>query len=632
MRNLLLALALVSCAAAPAPMPASKTESRPAASREGGAAPSAAAAPGTAAPAAAAPAESVDAFLARVNAELRRQSIRQSVASWVAATYITDDTERLAANASEDALSFLSPTVKQAKLLEPQARTEDQKRQLLLLRLNGGGPNDPAHRAELSELSSKLPALYGKGRWCGKDGKGQGGKCQDLEDLTTLMRTSRDPKALLDAWVGWHTISKPMRPLYARYVELNNEGARDSGFADVGAEWRAGYDMPPEAFEKEIDRLWQQVKPLYDDLHCYVRGRLQKKYGKELVPDGKPIPAHLLGNMWAQEWNNIYPLVEPYQGVPSTDVTPAMQKQGWDWKKMVKTAEGFYTSMGLDPLPETFWERSMFLKPRDREVVCHASAWNPLIENDLRIKVCLKTTQEDLETLHHELGHNYYEHSYYKLPQMLYHGGANDGFHEAIGDSLVLSMTPGYLHKLGLLDKVPADDKGTINVQMKDALTRIAFLPFGKLIDQWRWDVYSGKTRPADYNKAWWALREKVQGVAAPVARSEEDFDPGAKFHVASDTPYTRYFLARVLQFQFHRAMCQAAGFKGPLHECSVYGSKEAGARLRAMLELGQSKPWQEALFAMTGSREMDASAILDYFAPLQGWLKRQNEGQRCGW
>jgi peptidyl-dipeptidase A len=299
---------------------------------------------------------------------------------------------------------------------------------------------------------------------------------------------------------------------------------------------------------------------------------------------------------------------------------------------MVKTAEGFYTSMGLDPLPATFWERSMFLKPKDREVVCHASAWNVGIENDLRIKMCIKVTQEDLQTLHHELGHNYYEHYYYTLPTMLYHRGANDGFHEAIGDSLVLSMTPSYLKQLGLLEAVPSDRKSLIDVQMKDALTRIAFLPFGKLIDQWRWDVYSGKTRPAEYNRAWWELRQKYQGVAAPLPRSEEDFDPGAKFHVAASVPYTRYFLARILEFQFHRALCKAAGFSGPLHECSVYGNRAAGERLRAMLALGQSKPWQDALEAMTGSREMDASAILDYFAPLQTWLKEQNQGRRCGW
>jgi len=422
-----------------------------------------------------------------------------------------------------------------------------------------------------------------------------------------------------------------MRPLYARRVELLNEGARDVGYANEGDRWRSGNDLPPDAFEKEANRLWDQVKPLYDDLHCYVRAQLQKTYGKERVPDGAPIPAHLLGNMWAQEWTNIYPLVEPYQEKQNLDVDGALVSQKWDWKRMVKTGESFYTSLGLDPLPSTFWERSMFLKPRDREVICHASAWDVQNDNDLRIKVCIKPTEEDLQMIHHELGHNYYQHYHYKLPFLL-QGGAHDGFHEAIGDSIVLSMTPGYLQKLGLIDKAPADEKGLIDVQLKDALTRVAFLPFGLLIDQWRWAVYSGKIQPADFNKTWWELVRKYQGIAPAVGRTEEDFDPGAKFHVAANVPYMRYFLARILQFQFHRAMCQAAGFKGPLHECSVYSSKVAGERLRAMLALGRSKPWPEALFTMTGSREMDGGGLLDYFAPLQKWLKEQNAGQKCGW
>jgi peptidyl-dipeptidase A len=569
------------------------------------------------------------AFLSRVNKELYRLAIKQGTADWIKSTYLTDDTERAAAAANDEVLAFQSAAIQEAGGYAKLPLDEDSRRQLLLLRLAGAGPSDPAHRLELTTLAAKLEGMYGKGKWCGPDGKAQ---CRDLEELSELMRTSHDPAALLDAWMGWHTVAKPMRPLYTRFVELQNEGARDIGFADEGALWRSGYDMPPEAFEQETDRLWSQVKPLYDDLHCYVRSKLQKQYGKELVPDGRPIPAHLLGNMWAQEWNNVYGLVEPYQNQAKIDVTPAMVAQGWDWKRMVKTAEAFYISLGLDPLPPSFWERSMFLKPRDREVVCHASAWNVTLEDDLRIKMCIKVQEADLQTLHHELGHNYYEHSYYKLPVMLYHGGANDGFHEAIGDSLVLSMTPSYLKTLGLLQDLPRSEKGLIDVQMKDALTSIAFLPFAKLIDQWRWDVFSGRTKPSDYSKAWWALRTRYQGVAAPVARSEDDFDPGAKYHVAANVPYTRYFLARILQFQFHRALCQAAGIKGPLHECSVHGSKEAGARLRAMLELGQSKPWQEALFAMTGSREMDASAILDYFAPLRRFLKEQNKGKRCGW
>ena len=569
------------------------------------------------------------AFIEKTTPALRDLAIKSATSDWIKNTYITDDTERNAAAANDALLASQTEAIKEAARFNgAEGIDTDTARMLLILRLNGAGPSDPKHRLELTTISAKLEGTYGKGKWCGKDGKA---KCRDLEDLSRVIAKSRNYDELLDAWVGWRTVSKEMRGPYSRQVELLNEGSRDIGFADTGALWRSGYDMSPEDFEKETDRLWSQVQPLYDDLHCYVRAQLQKTYGKDKVPDGKPIPAHLLGNMWAQEWTNVYPLVEPFKGQQNLDVDAALVKQGWDWKKMVKTGEGFYTSLGLDPLPETFWERSMFVKPKDRDVVCHASAWDVLANNDLRIKMCIKPTEEDLETIHHELGHNYYDHYYINLP-FLFQDAAHDGFHEAIGDSIVLSMTPKYLKQLGLIGKVPADDKGVINQQLKDALTRVAFLPFARFIDQWRWNVFAGKVKPADYNGAWWELVRKYQGVAPPVARSEQDFDPGAKYHVAANVPYTRYFLARILQFQFHRAMCQASGFRGPLHECSVYGSKEAGARLQSMLALGKSKPWQDALQAMTGSRQMDGAALLEYFAPLQGWLKEQNQGQRCGW
>ena len=285
----------------------------------------------------------------------------------------------------------------------------------------------------------------------------------------------------------------------------------------------------------------------------------------------------------------------------------------------------------MDPLPETFWERSLFTKPKDREVVCHASAWDVSYDNDLRIKMCIKVDEEDLITIHHELGHNYYYMYYHTLPA-LYQQGAHDGFHEGIGDTLALSVTPGYLQKVGILGAVKKNDKALINLQMKEALDKIAFLPFGKLIDQWRWDVFSGKVPADKYNEAWWALREKYQGIKAPVARSEADFDPGAKYHIPSNVPYTRYFLARILQFQFHQALCKEAGYTGPLHECSIYGSKAAGDKLKAMLAMGASAPWPKALAAITGSEQMDASALVTYFQPLMGWLEKQNEGRQCGW
>jgi peptidyl-dipeptidase A len=594
-----------------------------------------AAAPPTAAPANTRPGDAL--FIEGANAALRRAWVRSSTADWVRQTNITDDTEYLAAELNADALATLSDLTSQSLRFDAAAASSPQvARQLRLLRnpsvLAAGlpvvSPADPAKQAELATISAKLDGLYGKGKWCGADGRAT---CRDLGQLEDVLAKSRNWDELLDAWAGWHTISREMRPLYARLVELANEGARGLGWKDTGELWRAGYDMPAADFEADTDRLWGEVKPFYDQLHCYVRAELQKKYGKDKVPDHKPIPAHLLGNMWAQTWDNLYADLEPFKGQPSQDVSGALVAQKWDATRMVKLGEGFFSSLGFAPLPDSFWARSQLVKPRDREVVCHASAWDVTFAADLRVKMCIKPTEEDLVTVHHELGHNYYQRAYAGLP-VLFQNGANDGFHEAIGDAIALSITPGYLKQVGLLTELPKDDKGLINVQLKRALGKVAFLPFGKLIDQWRWDVFSGKTPPAKYNEAWWALRAKFQGVAPPVARSEADFDPGAKYHIPANVPYTRYFLAAIYQFQFHKSLCEAAGWKGPLHQCSIYGSKAAGKKLNEMLALGMSKPWPEAYATLTGSKRADAKAMLEYFAPLRAWLAKQNAGRACGW
>jgi len=575
--------------------------------------------------------EEARAFVQKVNDTLRTLNVKQQTAEWIKSTYITGDTERAAAWANDDLLAYTREALQQAKRFEGVQLDPDTARMIYLLRVNNQvlSPADPAHRSELTAVMARMEGTYGEGKDCGPDGKG---RCRDLQALELVMDRSRDPKALRSAWMGWHAVGRQIRPLFERFVVLANEGARDNGFEDLGALWKSGYDMPPAEFEKEVDRIWGQLKPLYDDLHCYVRAGLQKKYGKALVPDGKPIPADLLGNMWAQEWPNVYPLVEPYPGVSSLDVTKRIEQQHWSPVRMVKLGESFYTGLGLDPLPATFWTRSQFTKPRDREVVCHASAWDVQFDDDLRVKMCILPREEDVVTIHHELGHNYYQHAYLKQP-FLYMTGANDGFHEAIGDAMALSVTPGYLVKAGLLDRVPPENpKALINGQLKTALEKVAFLPFAKDIDRWRWDVFAGKVTPARYESSWWDLRSRDQGIGPPVARSDAEFDPGAKYHVAANVSYTRYFLARVLQFQFHRALCRAAGQTGPLHTCSIAGSKEAGRRLQAMLSLGASKPWPDALEALTGERRIDGAALLEYFAPLQTWLREQNRGRACGW
>ena len=565
-------------------------------------------------------------FMNKAEAQLAELSVKVNRATWVQENFITDDTQALAADAIDQVTAVTTELVEQAKRFDGLTLPPDlaRKFKLLKLGLTAPAPKDPALRREMTSIGVSLDADYGKGKYCRKDGE-----CLDITAIEKLMSSSRNPEELKEVWVGWHAIAPPMRPRYSRFVDLSNQGAREMGFNNVGALWRAGYDMAPEEFSADLERLWNQVKPLYLSLHTFVRSKLAEKYGTNVVPPNGPIPAHLLGNPWAQEWGNTYDLLGVKEEKAGVDVTELLKKRNLDAKGMVKYGEGFFTSMGFAPLPATFWERSLFTKPADRDVVCHASAWDLDNKDDLRVKMCIQVRGTDFVTIHHELGHNFYQRAYKNQP-FLFQNGANDGFHEAIGDAIALAITPEYLHRVGLLENVP-QDSNDIPELLKQALDRVAFLPFGLMIDQWRWKVFSGEITPADYNKSWWDLRLKYQGVAPPGERSEVDFDPGAKYHVAANVPYTRYFLAHILEFQFYRALCRESGYKGPLNRCTFYGSKEAGAKFNRMLEMAASKPWPDALEALTGERKTDAGALLEYFAPLRQWLDEQNKGKREG-
>ena len=576
----------------------------------------------------AAPTETAEEFVARVNEELRELGRELGAAGWVRATYITADTAIMSSLARERYAKWHGETVEAAMVYDDQELSHETRRAIDLLKLGTSlpTPKDAAKRRELTEIATELTGIYGAGKYCRSDDD-----CISGTDLELKMQQSRDYDELLELWEGWREIAPPMREKFERYVELANEGAGTLGYDNLGEMWRAGFDMSPAEFQAETGRLWEQVKPLYDELHCHVRATLGEVYGEDKVPQDGPIPAHLLGNMWAQEWAPLFDLLEPYPGVSDLDVDSTLKTKDYSPQEMVRSAENFYVSLGMPRLPDTFWERSQFSKPADREVVCHASAWGLDGGNDLRIKMCINQTYDELRVIYHELGHNYYQGAYKEQPP-LFQGGAHGGFHEAIGDTVVLSMTPGYLEEVGLISSTEQSEQAVINRQMQMALDSIAFLPFGKLIDEWRWAVFSGEVAPEDYNKAWWEMRTRYQGIAPPVERTEDHFDPGAKYHVPANVSYTRYFLARILQFQFQRALCESAGHEGDLHSCSIFGNKEAGAKFQAMLEAGQSAPWQETLEKLTGTQEMDASAIIDYFAPLMAYLKEQNEGRTCGW
>ncbi|MEO8460321.1 MAG: M2 family metallopeptidase [Dokdonella sp.] len=599
-------------------------------------------------------------FVEQMNTELKAQSIPAAAAEWVAETYITDDTQMLTARANERWLQWLSNETKKARAYEKTAGLDARdQRAIALLKLQTAmpAPKNPEHLTELTTLGSKLTAAYGSGKYC-KDANDPD-SCRNLNQLSDMLAKTDNWDTALDAWAGWHKVGRGMLGDYQRFVELLNEGSRDLGYENAGVMWRAGYDMSPADFEKETDKLWGQVKPLYQQLQCYTRTKLDAKYPGKMPSDGT-IPAHITGNMWAQDWSNLYPMLQPYPGVGNLDVNAhleAQRKAIFDDLKtaahnptdpleiarldheadlknaiaMTRRAEDFYTSIGFPPLPKSFYEKSMLLRPRDRDALCHASAWPMNMDEDVRIKMCISASEEEQYTIYHEMGHIYY-YLAYKGEWPIFQSGANDGFHEAIGDTVRLNITPAYLARIGLAGESGSDKQAMLNAQMKLALGKIAFLPFGLVIDKWRWGVFDGSIGKDDYNSGWWNLRRQYQGLSSPVAATPGDFDPGAKNHVPTNVPYMRYFLADILQFQFYRSLCKAAGHTGPLYTCSIYGNKKAGEQYWAMLGKGASQPWQKTLKEMTGQDHMDASAIIDYFAPLQTWLKQQNKGKTCGW
>ncbi|NIA71361.1 M2 family metallopeptidase [Pelagibius litoralis] len=573
-------------------------------------------------------------FIERVEKFRREFGEYSERVAWSRATNITYDTDWLVTKVEAENTAMGVKFANEAKRFNDVDLPAEDRRKIELIKLgvNLPAPERPGAALELSEINTRMASTYATGKI------ELGGKQVGRNDLEEMMGTVRDPARLQEIWTKWRSVpvatrddGGSMKSDYAAMVALANEGAGELGFDDVGAMWRARYDLPPAEFAVETDRLWGQVKPLYDELQCHVRAKLNEKYGDEIVPLDQPIRADLLGNMWAQSWGNIYDLVAPDDADSGFDLTELLVDKGYDARKMVETGEAFFSSLGFDPLPETFWERSLITKPADREVVCHASAWNLDGQDDIRIKMCTKVNADDFQTVHHELGHNYYQRAY-KAKSPIFQTGANGGFHEAIGDMIALSITPEYLQSIDLLEEVP-DASKDIGLLMNQALDKIAFMPFGLLMDKWRWQVFSGELTPETYNDGWWALRTQYQGIRPPVARSADHFDPGGKYHIPNNVSYTRYFIAHVLQFQFHKTACEMAGWEGPLHRCSIYGAQNTvGPKFNAMLELGAEKPWPEALETFTGSPEMDGGAVVEYFEPLMDWLKEQNADRRCGW
>ncbi len=576
--------------------------------------------------------EDLDNFLLDVEKEYKEESPVINSASWISSNFITYDSQKVIADYGTRYTLKSLETSRRAADFNNVDTSPEQKRMLNILKSSFvmPPPFDTNLAKELSEITTSLEAMYGNGEYCYEDGH-----CFDLEGFEAIIDKSRNPNQLLSAWRGWHEIGKPMKPMYMRMVEIGNQGSKDLGYEGLSDLWFSKYDMPAQDFLNETDRVWEEVKPLYDALHCHARAKLNDYYGDDIVSKSGPLPVHLLGNMWGQSWSNIYDIIYTENSKSnSIDVTKIIEEKLLSEIDMVEYAEDFFISIGFKALPETFWERSLFVKPKDRAVVCHASAWNlDPANNDLRIKMCIEKNEEDFITIHHELGHIFYYQAYNHLPY-LFQGGANDGFHEAFGDLLTLSITPDYLMNIGFISEDEATNakKDPIGLLMKQALEGVVVVPWALMLDKWRSGVFNGEIDESNLNSSWWNLREHYQGISTSGERSEEYFDPGAKYHIPGNTPYTRYYLARIMQYQFHEALCKEMGFDGPLHECSIYGNKVAGDKIISTMALGESQPWQDTFENLTGTRKLSGKSILSYYAPLKDWLDNQNKDRTCGW
>ena len=576
--------------------------------------------------------QDLEEFLANVELENKKDGPVIYSASWISSNFITYDSQKVIADyGTKSTLKSLERS-REAASFDGLDTSKENQRMLNILKSSFvmPPPLDEELASELSEITTSLEAMYGSGEYCFDDEE-----CYDLEAFESIIDNSRDPKELLRAWEGWHEIGKPMKPMYMRMVDIGNQGSVDLGYEGLSDLWFSKYDMPAEDFLDDTDRVWSEVKPLYDALHCHVRAKLNEHYGDEVISKTGPLPVHMLGNMWGQSWSNIYDLV--YEEKPDSkyiDVTKIINEKSLSEIEMVEYAEDFFISMGFKPLPKTFWERSLFVKPRDRSVVCHASAWNlDPANNDLRIKMCIEKNEEDFITIHHELGHIFYYQAYNHIPTV-FQAGANDGFHEAFGDLLTLSITPDYLVDIGFISEDDAEEakQDPIGLLMKQALDGVVIVPWALMLDKWRSGVFDGEIDDSNLNSSWWSLREEYQGINTSYERSENYFDPGAKYHIPGNTPYTRYYLASIMQYQFHEALCNLIDYDGYLHECSIYGNKEAGDRIISTMAMGQSLPWQEAFENLTGSRQLSGKSIMNYYAPLKEWLDEENKNRTCGW
>ncbi|KAI4468733.1 angiotensin-converting enzyme [Holotrichia oblita] len=549
-----------------------------------------------------------------------------SSAQWNYATNMTDTNKRKMIEQQMLKAKFEKISWKKAALFDwPKISDPMLKRQLKFLITKGRASLPDEKFNEIHHLISEMKDMYLHVKICAFNNYDTNYCDLVLDpDVHRIMEHSRNSDELLHVWREWHDkTGPPMKNKFMRYIQIANQASRMTGFVDAGEQMRYIYEE--RDFEHEIATTWRALEPLYKELFTYVRRRLYIRYGPDVVrPDG-PIPAHILGNIWAQEWSKISDIVIPYPGEKQLDVTDEMLRQGFTPLRMFQMAEEFYTSLGLKPLSPEFWRNSLFEKPNNRKVQCTASAWDFCNKIDYRLKQCTEVTMDDLITVHHEMAHIQYYLQYSEQPY-LYRDGANPGFHEGIANAMVLSVyNPVHLHRVGLFNNNTDTYELNMNFLMTMALRKVAYAPFALLVDQ-------NGVRTMNFN--WWELRLLYQGIVPPIARNEGHLDAVAKRHIPADLPYMKYYVALLLEFQIFDALCGAMGHTAQLHTCDIYRSREAGRILTDIMQAGKAKHWKDVLRTLrTKTNGLSAEPLLKYFQPLLAWLKVQNRDEAfIGW
>ncbi|CRK96558.1 CLUMA_CG009925, isoform A [Clunio marinus] len=581
--------------------------------------------------------ENLRKFLIEIDKKNSAECTLNVAAQWAFETNVNEVTQIDALAAQQRYSDYMRSIWEQIKLIDKTSLYDENLHRQLKLLASIGPSALPADQLDrYNRIINDMLAIYNSATICGYE---QPFQCslRLQPHLKEIMAKSRDWDELTWVWTEWRRkAGKPIRDLFEQLTDLTNEAANYNNYKDAAEYWSFQFDTPN--FRYEMEDVWKEILPLYEQLHTYVRRKLREFYGPDKINRNAPLPAHILGNMYGQSWN-ILDITVPYPGRSNLDVTPAMRAQGYSPLIMFQLGEEFFTSMNMTAMPPEFWAHSIFEEPVDRPVLCQPSAWDFCNGADYRIKMCTDVTHKDFVTVHHELAHIQYFLNYHNNPKV-FRDGANPGFHDAIGDAISLSITPKHLQGLGLIQKSIDDTAHEINFLFAMAMDKVVFLPYALALEQWRFDVFSKKVHKEQFNCHYWLLREKYGGIKPPVLRSELDFDPGAKYHVPANVPYMKYFFSTVFQFQLHRAMCIASkefdpsNPSKPLHKCSIYRHHEAGHMLKKLMSKGASQPWQHTIQEVMGEGRLDGSAVREYFKPLEEWLRNENlrNQEYLGW